>query len=173
MRHTPLLVLAVAALVAVGCGDDEVSDATDRGTTAAQEAQEGLSPEARDVLDRGDALVSDIAEITQRAAEGDISSEEAQQELDAAAERAQGLASDAEELPATDQARDQITELAEQVQTEAEQLSAAAESGELSGASSRIAELREQAQATYGALDQELSESTRQRLEEAIEGAGG
>jgi predicted translin family RNA/ssDNA-binding protein len=171
MRHARLLPLAAAALIAAGCGD-EASDVAERGTTAAEQARQDLSPEAQEILDRSENVVADIAQTARGTAAGEISGDEAQKRLDSAAQDAGELADQAQDLPESDTARDRLVNLTADLERTAGELQAEAQQGQLDQADEAIAALRDSAQDTYRALGQNLTEDTRRQLEDAVKGLG-
>jgi hypothetical protein len=173
MRHARLLPLAAAALIAAGCGDDDATDAADTGANAAEQARGDLSPEARDILDRSQDIVADIAGIAEGAATGDISGAQAQERLDTASQDAADLADRAEDLPESDAARDRLQGLTTDLERAADDLRAEAEEGQLDQADDVVSNLLDAAQDTYRGLGENLSDETRRQLEDAVRGLGG
>ena len=172
-----LAATGLAALVAgCGSGNSTATKVQDQARKAQTQAAQQLSPQAHRLLGRAEALAGSVAATGKAYATESITGSIASHRLEGEITRAKGIATQAQDLPATDRSRQQIMDLGNQVAQSAQALREQIQTGKRPSAGdlgAQLKDLQSSAQSAYDRYRGDLPSSVRTQAQQAIEQLNG
>jgi hypothetical protein len=170
MRHRSFSILAVGATAAAllaGCGSEQASTTAQN---ASDQAKAQLTSRGRDLLTEAQNLAVRVSQTASGYAGDHLTSAQAANRFEAERVEAQGLVEDAQNLPSTSKARDQLVTLTQKIQRSASALRDSAGAGESAKATQdQLEALTRAAKDAYAQLRDGVPPDVQRRVQSLID----